>query len=278
MELTPFFFGLYKFVKYGLYPLTWVIFLLVAATILALFPFSPTRLRWVRQLVVCSLLLLVTSSSPLIAYPLIGSLESWHQPPQLIPSNRFDAIVVLGGGIDEKGSLRPSVEPNSSSRNRTTCGADLYQQGYAPTLVLTGGNARIFRKESQVADDKGPQVADEMKRWSIRLGVPESAIKIDTEARNTYENATGTKRLIGPASILLVSSAFHLPRAVPVFTKQGFRVTPAPCDYAAQNLPQESLDHIDLLDFLPNDTALQHTTEAVTEVAGIIVYWLAGKL
>jgi uncharacterized SAM-binding protein YcdF (DUF218 family) len=270
MELTPFFFGLYKFVKYGLYPLTWVVLLLVAATILALFPFSPTRLRRVRQLIISSLLLLVTSSSPWIAYPLIGSLESWYRPPQLTPSDRFDAIVVLGGGIDEKGSLRPTAEPNSSSRNRTTCGVDLYQQGYAPTLVLTGGNARVF--------GRGPQVADEMRRWSVRLGVPESAIKIDSEARNTYENATGTKRLIGPASILLVSSASHLPRAVPVFTKQGFRVTPAPCDYVAQNLPQESLDHIDLLDFLPNNTALQHTTEAVTEMAGIVVYWLAGKL
>jgi uncharacterized SAM-binding protein YcdF (DUF218 family) len=270
MELTPFFFGLYKFVKYGLYPLTWVVLLLVAATILALFSFSPTRLRWVRQLVASSLLLLVTSSSPLIAYPLIGSLESWYHPPLLTPSDHFDAIVVLGGGIDEKGSLRPTDELNSLSRNRTTCGVDLYQQGYAPTLVLTGGNARVF--------GTGPQVADEMKRWAVRLGVPESATKIDTEARNTYENATETKRLIGPASILLVSSASHLPRAVPVFTKQGFRVTPAPCDYVAQSLPREGWNNIDLLDFLPNHTALQHTTEAVTEVAGIIVYWLAGKL
>ena len=97
---------------------------------------------------------------------------------------------------------------------------DLYQQGYAPTLVLTGGDGRIF--------DTGPQEAVEMKRWAVRLGVPESATMIDTEARNTYENATGTKRLLGPASIFLVSSASHLPRAVPVFTKQGFRVTPAP--------------------------------------------------
>lgn len=137
-------------------------------------------------------------------------------------------------------------------------------------MVLTGGDARVF--------GTGPQIATEMRRWAVRLGVPESATKIDTEARNTYENATGTKRLIGPASILLVSSASHLPRAVPVFTKQGFRVTPAPCDYVAQNLHRESWDNIDPLDFLPNHTALQHTTEAVTEVAGIIVYWLAGKL
>lgn len=97
---------------------------------------------------------------------------------------------------------------------------DLYQQGYAPTLVLTGGDARVF--------GTGPKEAVEMKRWAVRLGVPESATMIDIEARNTYENATGTKRLLGPASILLVSSASHLPRAVPVFTKQGFRVRPAP--------------------------------------------------
>jgi uncharacterized SAM-binding protein YcdF (DUF218 family) len=270
MELSPFFFGLYKFVKYGLYPLTWVGLLLGAATILALFPFSPTRLRWVRQLVVCALLLLVTASSPLIAYPLIGSLESWYQPPQLTPSDRFDAIVVLGGGINMKGSLRPTLELNSYSRDRTTCGVNLYQQGYAPTLVLTGGNARVF--------GSGPQVAAEMQRWAVRLGVPESATKIDTEARNTYENATGTKQLIGPASILLVSSASHLPRAVPVFTKQGFRVTPAPCNFVAQNLPRDNWNNIDPLDFFPSNTALQHTTEALTELAGIIVYWLAGKL
>jgi uncharacterized SAM-binding protein YcdF (DUF218 family) len=270
MELTPFFFGLYKFVKYCLYPLTWVVLLLSAAAILALFPFSPTRLRWVRLLVIAPLLLLLMLSSPLIATPLIGSLESWYRPPQLTPSDRFDAIVVLGGGISDKGSLRPTTEPSSYSRNRTTCGVDLYQQGYAPTLVLTGGDGRIF--------GTGPKEAVEMRRWAVRLGVPESATKIETEARNTYENATGTKRLLGPASILLVTSASHLPRAVPVFAKQGFLVTPVPCDYVSQNLPRESWDDLDLFDFLPNETALHHTTEAVAEVAGLVIYWLAGKL
>jgi uncharacterized SAM-binding protein YcdF (DUF218 family) len=270
MELTPFFFGLYKFVKYGLYPLTWMVLLLSVATVLALFPFSPKRLRWVRLLVTSSLLLLLIVSSPLIATPLIGSLESWYQPPQLTPSDRFDAIVILGGGLAEKGSLRPTVELSPLSRNQTTCGVDLFQQGYAPILVLTGGDARVF--------GTGPQEAVEMKRWAVRLGVPESATMIETEARNTYENATGTKRLLGPASILLVSSASHLPRAVPVFIKQGFRVTPAPCDYVSRNLPQEGWNNITLFDVLPSNTALQNTTETVTEVAGLVIYWLAGKL
>jgi uncharacterized SAM-binding protein YcdF (DUF218 family) len=270
MELTPFLFALYKSVKYGLYPLTWVVLLLSAATILAFLPFSPTRMRRVRQLVMGSLLILVTLSSPLIANPLIGSLEAWYQLPQLTPSDRFDAIVVLGGGINEKGSLRPSTEPTSDSRDRTTCGVNLYQQGYAPTLVLTGGDARAF--------GMGSQEAIAMKRWAVRLGVPESATMIETGARNTYENATKTQRLLGPASILLVSSASHLPRAVPVFIKQGFRVKPVPCGYISQNLPGEAWKGADPFDFLPNDTALQHTREAVIEVAGIVIYWLGGKL
>ncbi len=117
-----------------------------------------------------------------------------------------------------------------------------------------------------------------MKRWAVRLGVPEPATMLDSGSRNTYENATGTKRLIGPASILLVSSASHLPRAVSVFVKQGFRVTPAPCDYVSRDLPKEILNDLDLFDFLPDDDALRHSTEAVTEVAGMMIYWLTGKL
>jgi uncharacterized SAM-binding protein YcdF (DUF218 family) len=270
MEPTPFFFGLYKFVKYGLYPLTWVVLLLSATAVLALFPFSPKRLRWVRLFIISCLFLLVTLSSPLIATTLIGSLEAWYQPRPLTPSDHFDAIVVLGGGVAGKGSLRPTTEPGSESRNRTTCGVDLYQQGYAPTLVLTGGDARVFGTDLLEAV--------EMKRWAIRLGVPESATMIDTEARNTYENATGTKRLLGPASILLVTSASHLPRAVPVFTKQGFRVTPAPCGYFSQNLPRENWDNIDPLDLMPSDYALLYTREAVVEVVGMVIYWVTGRL
>lgn len=76
MELPPSFFGLYKFAKYAPYPLTWVVLLLSVTTVWALFPFSPQRLRWMRLLVMSSLLLLVTLSSPLVATPLIGSLES----------------------------------------------------------------------------------------------------------------------------------------------------------------------------------------------------------
>jgi uncharacterized SAM-binding protein YcdF (DUF218 family) len=270
MELTPFLFGAYKLVKYGVYPLSWVVVLLGVIATLALFPPHPRRLRWIRVSSLLALLLLVAVSSPFVANQLIGTLEAWYPPPSIGPADRYDAIVVLGGGIEDQGTLRPTVELTSYSRNRTTCGVDLYLKGYAPRLVLTGGDASVFGSR--------PKDAPEMKRWAHRLGVPKDAILTEEEARTTYENATGTRRLLGPASILLVSSASHLPRATALFAKQGFRVTPAPCAYVSQNKPGDSWNGLNLFDFLPNDRALQSSQDAIAEVVGFAVYWMTGKI
>ena len=270
MELTPFLFGVYKLVKYGLYPLNWVLLLMTLTTLLVLLPLHHRRLRWARISAVCALILLLTISSPLVARPLLGSLEAWYPLPSLTKGEHYDAIVVLGGGVLEPGTLRPIADLTSLSRNRTTCGVDLYQQGFADKLVLTGGNGYAFKD--------APKDAPEMKRWAKRLGVSDGAILTEEESRTTYENATGTKRLLGPASILLVSSASHLPRAAALFAKQGFQVTPVPCDFVIPNRPEDSWHHLDPFDVLPNDRAIEQTTWAVTEWAGMAIYWLTGKL
>lgn len=270
MELTPFLFGVYKLVKYGLYPLNWVLFLMTLTTLLLLSPLHHRRLQWARISSVSALILLLTISSPLVARPLLGSLEAWYPVPSLTQGQRFDAIVVLGGGVLEQGTLRPIADLTPLSRNRTTCGVDLYQQGFADKLVLSGGNGYAFKD--------APKDAPEMKRWAKRLGVSDHAIVTEEESRTTYENATGTKQLLGSASILLVSSASHLPRAAALFTKQGFQVTPVPCDFVIQNRPEDSWRQLDPFDFLPSDRAIEHTTWAVTEWAGMAIYWLAGKL
>ena len=270
MEPTPFSFGLYQLVKYGLYPLNWVLLLMTLTTLLVLLPLHPRRLRWARISSICALFLLLIISNPLVARPLLGSLEAWYPLPALPKGMRYDAIVVLGGGVLEQGTLRPISDLSSYSKNRTTCGVDLYQQGYSDKLVLTGGNAYVFKD--------APKNALEMKRWAQRLGIPDHAIVTEADSRTTYENATGTKQLLGPASILLVSSASHLPRATAVFTKQGFQVIPVPCDFLTQDRPEDSWRRLDLFDVLPNDRAIELTTGAVTEWAGMAIYWLTGKL
>ena len=270
MELTPFLFGVYKLVKYALYPLNWVLLVMMLTTLLLWLPFSPQRLRWARIGAVAGLGLLIAISNPLVARTLLGSLEAWHGPPTLLQDDRYDAIVVLGGGVLQPGTLRPTADLSSYSKNRTTCGVDLYQQGYAPKLVFSGGNGYAFRDALRDAPH--------MQRWAERLGVSKEAIIVEDQSRTTYENATETKRLLGPGSILLVTSAKHLPRATALFTKQGFRVMPVPCDFLTQNRPSDTLEDLDLFDILPSDHAIEQTSDAVIEFAGIAVYWLTGKL
>jgi uncharacterized SAM-binding protein YcdF (DUF218 family) len=270
MELTPFFFGIYKLVKYGLYPLTWVLLLMILTTFLLLLTYTPKRLRWAKVASITGLTLLLAISSPLIARPLLASLEAWYPQPSTLKGESYDAIVVLGAGVLEPGTLRPTADLTSASKNRTTCGVELYQQGLAPKLLFSGGNGNAFKDTMKDAQ--------EMRRWAERLGVSREAIVIEEQSRTTYENAIETKRLLGAASVLLVTSASHLPRATALFAKQGFHVTPVPCDFLIRNRPRDNFQDLDPFDVLPNDRAIEQTTGAVTELAGMGVYWLTGKL
>lgn len=271
MELTPLLFGLYKLVKYGVYPLTWILGCAVATAVLAWRPPTPARRRRLRLAAAVTCLLVLLTSTPLVAKPLLALLESWpvdHPGPADRPAH---AIVVLGGGINDRGTLRPEIELSPESRLRTICGVDLYRQGLAPTVVITGGDLTIF--------GSGPTEPSVMREWAVRLGVPSHAIQIDDRARTTYENARGTKRLLGEgASILLVSSAGHLWRATALFEKQGFRVTPVPCGFSAKHRAADVWADLTIFDALPASWALQRTTDVVEELVGVAVYRLAGKL
>ena len=270
MDLTPMWFGVYKALKYLLYPLSWILIAGLLALLTACLPVSPGRRTWVRRLLFLTVLLLLLTATPVLSLLYIALLETQYPSFQPTSTSKFDAVVVLAGGVFQKGSLRPADEVSDASRQRTGCGADLWQQNLAPKLLLTGGDATVFRT--------GPRVSHEMKRWALRLGVPEAAILVEDKSRTTYENAVQTKALLGSGRILLVTASYHLPRAVRLFEKQGFVVTPFPCGYESQHTPQQAWEQATLFDFLPTAKALLITTQAVDEVAGIIVYWLAGKL
>lgn len=269
MDLTPIWFGVYKVLKYLLYPLSWTAIAGFIALLTACLPVSPGRTTWVRRFSFLTVLLMFLTATPILSSMYIALLEAQYPPFQATSTPKFDAVVVLAGGVFQKGSLRPTDEVSDASRQRTGCGADLWQQNLAPKLLLTGGDATVFRT--------GLMESHEMKRWALRLGVPESAILTEEQSRTTYENAVQTKALLGSGRILLVTAAYHLPRAVRLFEKQGFVVTPFPCGYESQHSPRQAWEQATLLDFLPTAKALLITTQAVDEVAGIMVYWIAGK-
>jgi uncharacterized SAM-binding protein YcdF (DUF218 family) len=271
MEMSPFFFGLYKLVKFALYPFTWLFLLTTVLMVLAFQRPTTSRLRWIRALVVTAFLVIFLLGNPIVARTLIGLIEQQALAfdGARAPQSRFHAIVVLGGGIAGKGSLRPSDQLMALSMERTICGADLFMKGFAPRLLLTGGDITIF--------GQGPLEAVEMKKLALRLGVPEGAIVLDTESKVTYDNAAQTKRILGVSSVLVVTSASHIPRATALFRKQGLDVTGYPCGYLTKDRPGSGWDG-NPFDLIPQTEALYRSTSAITEIIGMLVYRVIGKL
>jgi uncharacterized SAM-binding protein YcdF (DUF218 family) len=126
-----------------------------------------------------------------------------------------DAIVVLGAaGVRRDGTL------SDSSLRRAMRGIDLYRRGLASTLVFTGPRNLSGYAEGEVR-----------ATLAMDLGVPRTAILVDTTARTTQEEGHRVAALLAPRAmrrILLVSDAEGMRRATGVFERVGFDVLPAP--------------------------------------------------
>jgi uncharacterized SAM-binding protein YcdF (DUF218 family) len=162
------------------------------------------------------------------------------------------------------------VELNGGG-DRVYYAATLYHEGKAPYILASGGRLPWD------ADQQSPP-AVEMSIILQALGVPQEAIWLEPESRNTEENAAFSAPILqehGAQSILLVTSATHMPRAVYLFEQQGFEVIPAPTDFSITDADWEQLWHPDienfLLGFFPQSSYLGSTTSAMKEYIGRVV-------
>ena len=269
MELSAFWFGLYKLLKYFVYPYTWLLLLLGILVLLVFWPQPARRLGRIRLVVLTSFTVAYLLGSPLIATQLIGPLEEQYPAFDATTRQHFGAIVVLGGGVHEKGSLRPTHTLNEYSLVRTMCGVELFVQGIADRLVMSAGDTTIF--------GSGPEESVEMKQFAVRLGLAPDAVLTESRSRTTYESAVETKRLLGDTSILLVTSASHMPRAIAHFRKQELTTTAAPCGYTLTDR-SDRFWRDQPFDVLPRADVLLVSTNAITEHVGMWVYRAIGKL
>lgn len=254
----------YKFLTGLLMPEGWITGLLIASIFLSLSELQ-RRKRWARRLAVCALLLLYVLSIRPVSYAMAAALERWYPPPQFLTAQQFDAIVVLGGGVRPEGGTRPVAELGTGSLRRVVCGIFYFRQGLAPYLVLSGGNSNPH--------GDGPLEAEEMQKTAVLLGVPESALLLEPNSRTTSENAVNTKLLLDDrVRILLVTSAIAMPRAAGAFERQGFEVTPAPCDYVAGEL------NLHVGSFIPDAGELATSKAAIHEYLGLAFYSLTGQI
>jgi uncharacterized SAM-binding protein YcdF (DUF218 family) len=199
-----------------------------------------------RSLGACALLAFLALAFTPLAARLSHRLE---RPPRL---ERAAAIVVLGGGgVHSDGTL------SDVSLRRTMRGIDLLQRGLAPWLVFSGPRARTGLAEAEIR-----------AAMARKLGVPASAILVETTARTTQEEAARIADLLlprGASRILLVADTQGMRRAAGVFERAGFEVLPAPEDdvSGAPGTP---------------DGRLALARRVFIEVTALVYYHLAGYL
>lgn len=202
-------------------------------------------------------------SLPATSLWLGGALEQRyaHVPPAQMPT--ADAIVVLGGNTANGRANWFLPYDRETAVVRVDTATELYKAGRAPTVLLSGGAL-----EGDVSEARG--MAYQMRQ----NGVPDTALILENSSRTTYENAALTETTLKQheiRTVLLVTSALHMPRAMAAFAKQGVQTIAAPAPPQIVLPPDGSVRP-----WVPNERALDASRSIIKEYAGLFVYWLRG--
>ncbi|KAB1076284.1 YdcF family protein [Methylobacterium planeticum] len=167
--------------------------------------------------------LLAGGLSPLSAIALVPLEERF--PPFSDDGTPVTGVIVLGGGVDSGlAKSRNQIVVNDAGE-RPIYLADLARRYPEARLVFSGGSGSVYDATSE---------ADIVGWMGDTFGLPRSRLILENRSRNTYENAQFTASLVRPKPgerWLLVTSAWHMPRAVGCFRQAGFTVTAHPVDY-----------------------------------------------
>lgn len=175
----------------------------------------------------------------------------------------IDGIIVLAGGFE----VSKSGTVQFGTLSRIIQGIILAQQHPEAKLIFSGGSGSVLNQNLREADY--------MKKLAVKIGISADRILVDSNSRNTRENAVQTADLIKDhrqknpdAKWVLITSAFHMPRAIGCFRKVGIDPIPYNVEYT-QNEDQIFIP-------LPSPESLIHLKTALKEWIGLMVYRLSG--
>lgn len=245
------FFILSKLLVIFLEPTLWITCLLIAALFVE-------RKSVKKKLFVASLILLLIFTNKFLLDQFALTWDIRSKPPT---NQKYSCAILLGGFA---GSDRNEKGFFNASADRFIQGLTIIAQRQAPYLLISGGNSSLTKYKYQEADFVSSQ-------FKI-LHVADSQILIENKAKNTLQNASLTKKILDRKHLkppyLLVTSAFHMRRALYTFKSAGLNVVPYACDFKAGNS-----DTI-LGDFIPSSNPLYLWSFYIKEVVGYVVYSL----
>lgn len=208
---------------------------------------------------IIGILLWILSISP-VSDALLRGLESGQKIP-VEPEG--DVIILLGGGVRDKSpDLSGIGAPGGDTMIRIVTAVRLQKRLDVPILVSGG---RVYRHLSDEATI--------IMRFLMDLGVPEEKIIIEDRSRDSIENARFAKRLCEEKGFnrpLIVTSAYHIRRAVFSFNKVGLGVVAVPSGF--ETWPEKRYGWID---YLPAADELEKTSTSIHEYLGLLFYKIA---
>jgi len=247
-----------KLIGFFLVPSNVIASLAVLALILLIF-----RRRSAMRAAGLSLVVLVAAGLSPIGNMLLTPLEQ-RFPEMMLPREQINGIIVLGGSYDSQSHgylstivLREDTEPMAVM-------VALAKRYPAAKIIFSGGTDGAA----------GPSEASVVKQYFISFGIAPDRILVEGNSLTTAENARYTAQLINPppgSHWLLVTSSYHMPRAIGAFRKVGF-------DVFAYSVGSRTHGWQEM--WVPEDTAtdnLRRLDIAVHEWLGLLFYWLSGR-
>jgi uncharacterized SAM-binding protein YcdF (DUF218 family) len=239
--------------------------LVMSIGILGLLLLATRFARAGRRLAFASLIVLaILGLSPLgnvLIIPLEDRFPAWNAA-----DGAPTGIVVLGGALSPHVSAARNEVALNEAAERLTVAAELALRYPHARIVFSGGSGALIFGEGAEAE------------FAVRVfesfGIPRARVMLEDRSRNTLENAILSKDLARPEPgerWLLVTSAYHMPRAIGIFRKAGFAVEPYPVDWRTSGSEDA------LRPFPTVGDGLRRTDTAVREWIGLAAYWLTGQ-
>ncbi len=242
-------------------PSNFVILIGIAGALLLRTRFS----RWGWRLAIGSLVLLAVIGLSPVGNALIVPLEG-RFPPWDHSRGAPHGMVVLGGALSPDISHARDTVALNEAAERLTAVADLARRYPDARIIFSGGSGAVLFAERPEAEFA--------LRLLESLGVAKGRVVAEDRSRNTVENARFSRALAQPKPgerWLLVTSAYHLPRAMGIFRKAGFPVEAYPVDWRTRGTGDT------LRPFPTMGEGLRRTDTAMREWVGLLAYWLSGQ-
>ena len=214
-----------------------------------------------KKISLTGVIILVILSMPIVSDKLIAYLESDYELIKPSKVESADAVVVLSGMVKTIQTKNGLDYEWGEAADRIFAGIDLFKSNKAPVLILTGG---------KLPWSIGVPEGEYLRDVAIDLGVPKKDILITENVENTDQEAKAIKKilLLDNPKVILVTSAFHMPRAQLVFEAAGINVIPFPVDFII------GAEKLTFMSFIPSAGSFSSTSFFVREMIGRTYYSL----